>query len=86
MGPLIGQGGAEVAVQQAQQPLHEPAQGRQVEAQLCAKGGHGFRRGGLAEHGLGDITGEHADRQEDDHRDGEQRQQAEGQALEHQFE
>ncbi|MNG01985.1 hypothetical protein D3C84_849880 [compost metagenome] len=53
-------------MQQLPDPVTETGQGRQVQAQLRAVGRHGFRGGGLAEHGLGDIAREQADGEEDD--------------------
>ncbi|MNU92253.1 hypothetical protein D3C71_821630 [compost metagenome] len=59
-------------MQQLPDPVTETGQRRQVQAQLRAVGGHGFRGGGLAEHGLGDVARKQADGEKDNHRYGEQ--------------
>jgi hypothetical protein len=64
---LVGQRHAEVTLQQMPDPLPEAGQRRQVQSQLRTERRHGFRGGGLAEHGLGDITREHADCEKNDH-------------------
>ena len=43
----------------------------------------GLRRGRLAENGLGEIAGQHGDREGDDDRDDKQRDDAKTQPLQH---
>ena len=60
--------------------------GRLIEADLFIEGGDRFRRRGLAKDRLGEAAGQHQDGDEDNQRDDEQRDQAEAQPLEHDFE
>ncbi len=76
-----GQRRAEVAGQHAAQPAEIAHIGRVVEAELLAQVGERFRRGRLAEDGLRDVARQDLRADEDQHRDRQQQDEPQGDAL-----